>query len=162
MRRDLPPRHHGSRYHLHAPAVSLHVNTNNHRGAGSSFSQKDALALSLPPSVPSSPLPLHRRWLPLPIGSRPYGQRRARRRRLYGLATSRRCPCGLTAGKQHLAGWPLATGDASVRRWPSYRHRARSQSPAYGLLPLPMVVVSCPLAGDRAMPGCPSSSLPSL
>ncbi|RWW39434.1 hypothetical protein BHE74_00055242, partial [Ensete ventricosum] len=55
-----------------------------------SYSQKDALALSLPPSASSSPLPLHRRQ----------GWPRAV------------APCGLVAGDRppcrHTAGWPLA------------------------------------------------------
>ncbi|RWW35199.1 hypothetical protein BHE74_00059895, partial [Ensete ventricosum] len=34
MRRDLPPRYHGSCCNLHTPAAPLHVITNNHRGPG--------------------------------------------------------------------------------------------------------------------------------
>ncbi|RWW40733.1 hypothetical protein BHE74_00053822, partial [Ensete ventricosum] len=49
-------------------------------GAGSSFSQKDALALSLHAFAPSPPLPLRRRQLPLLPGNRPYGRCLSRRR----------------------------------------------------------------------------------
>ncbi|RWV87776.1 hypothetical protein GW17_00050201 [Ensete ventricosum] len=121
-------------------------------GAGSSFSQKDALALSLPPFAPSPPLPLRRRRLPLPACSRPYGQRRACRRPLYGLATGRRCPYDLVASKQPLAVWPLEAGGASARRQPSCWRHARSQPPAYELL---LLRVAAPCRGPGRSRSCP-------
>ncbi|RZR75531.1 hypothetical protein BHM03_00060333, partial [Ensete ventricosum] len=89
------------------------------------------------PYASSSPLPLRRR-LPLPVGSRPCSRRRSRRRCLCGRRPSagRRCPCGLTAGKQHLAGWLLAAGGASARRRPSCWRRACSRPPACSGRPL--------------------------
>ncbi|RRT34288.1 hypothetical protein B296_00057481 [Ensete ventricosum] len=41
MRRDLPPRHRGSRCNLHAPAAPLHVITNNHRYVGPTTNKKN-------------------------------------------------------------------------------------------------------------------------
>ncbi|RWV85492.1 hypothetical protein GW17_00052713 [Ensete ventricosum] len=104
---------------------------------------------------------------------------------LYRLAAGRRCPYGLTAGKQPLAGWLVAASGASARRLPSCWRRARSRPPAYGLLPL-RVAAPCrgasaaaslavsgrhymgagcgwpALHGGLVVAGRPSSSLPSL
>ncbi|RWW78196.1 hypothetical protein BHE74_00013590, partial [Ensete ventricosum] len=55
---------------------------------------------------------------------------------LCGLAVGRRCPYGLAASKQLLAGWPLAAGDASTHRRPSCWRHAHSRPPACWLLPL--------------------------
>ncbi|RWW59928.1 hypothetical protein BHE74_00033106 [Ensete ventricosum] len=77
MRRDLPPRHRGSHCNLHAPAMPLHnfvhedspQNFLKFKGAGSSFSQKDALTPLAPSASPSPPL----LPLPLPRGVHPCG-----------------------------------------------------------------------------------------
>ncbi|RRT33229.1 hypothetical protein B296_00044137 [Ensete ventricosum] len=98
--------------------------------------------------------------------------------------------CGLTAAKQPLVGWPLATGGASARRRPSCWRRACSRLPSCGLLPLRLatpcrgpsrsrLALAASLAvggrpymgagrgwpalhGGLVVAGRPSSSLPSL
>ncbi|RWV89223.1 hypothetical protein GW17_00048633 [Ensete ventricosum] len=72
---------------------------------------------------------------------------------LFGLAAGRRCPYGLVAGKQPLAGWPMAAGGASARRRPSCWCRTGRRSPACGLLPL-RVAAPCRDPGRNRPPTC--------